>query len=130
MNLLSRLVVAGTVLLAIAQPSLAITPGGQPIPSAAISASPSIVERGGTINTIDAAKKSMVVDGVAYAFSAMPVTVHGLVGKGQGKAVELKAGMLRAGMQIRFNSSKHNFSAQDQVIEIWVTKEAGDPKRN
>jgi len=125
MYLLSRLVVAGTALLAIAQPSLAITPGGQPIPSAAISASPSIVERGGTINSIDAAGKSMIVDGVRHTFSAMPVKVHGLVGKGQGKAVELKAGM-----QIRFNSSKHNFSAQDQVIEIWITSEAGDPKRN
>ncbi len=67
----------------------------------------------------------MIVDGVRHTFSAMPVKVHGLVGKGQGKAVELKAGM-----QIRFNSSKHNFSAQDQVIEIWITSEAGDPKRN
>ena len=120
MNLLSRLVISSTLLLAFSQPSLAVLAGGQSAPVPLSRSPTSTIERGGTIHAVDLAKKTMVVDGVSYAFSATPVKIHGLPEKKQAKEVELKAGM-----QIRFNSSKNNWSAQDQVVEIWVTS-AGD----
>lgn len=124
MNSLSRLVVSSTLLLAIAQPSLAVQPRGQITPSPASASTTSIVERGGTVNAIDLTKKAIVVDGVSYAFSASPVKIHAPSGKTQEKAFELKAGM-----QIRFSSSKDTMSGQDQVREIWVTSVAGNPPR-
>jgi len=79
-------------------------------------ASPSRVERGGTVSAVDWRKRSLVVDNVAYPISAAPVVVHGPGGQRDVKAVDLKPGM-----QIRFSTSRQNFSANEQVIEIWVT---------
>ena len=74
------------------------------------------IERGGTVNAFDWNKKTIVVDNVAYPLAQTPVVVHGPASQRPAKAFEL-----RPGMQIRFSSSKNNFSAQDQVVEIWVT---------
>lgn len=124
MNSLSRLVVSSTLLLAIAQPSLAVMVSGQIRPSPASASTTSIVERGGTVNAIDLKKKTIVVDGVSYAFVATTVKIHSPSGKTQEKAVALKAGM-----QIRFSSSKDSMSGRDQVREIWVTSVGGNPPR-
>ena len=122
MNLIRQLVVSSTLLLAISQPSLAVQVRGQSAPSAANVSSTGIVERGGTINSVDLARKTIVVDGVRYPLTAMPVKVHAPAGTGDEKAFPLKAGM-----QIRFNTSKANYSAQEQVQEIWVTSLGNKP---
>ena len=124
MNMIYRLVVSSTLLLAISQPSLAVMARNQIAPGPASVSATAIIERGGTINAVDLTKKTIVVDGVKYALTAMPVKVHAPSGKGNEKAFELKAGM-----QIRFNTSKGNFSAQEQVFEIWVTRLADKPAK-
>lgn len=116
MNLIRQLIVSSTLLLAISQPSLAVQVRGQSAPSPTSASATGIVERGGTIDAVDLAKKTMVVDKVKYALTAMPVKVHAPAGTDDKKAFPLKAGM-----QIRFNTSKANYSAQEQVQEIWVT---------
>lgn len=94
------------------QPTGAIQPGA---PGHALAAS-SRIERGGTVGAVDWRKRTLVVDDVAYPISASPVVVHGPDGQRNAKAVDLEPGM-----QIRFSTSRQNFSANDQVIEIWVT---------
>jgi O-antigen ligase len=100
--------------------ALAIQPAGANLSSDAISgagASSTRVERGGTVGAVDWRKRTLVVDDVTYAISASPVTVHGPDGQRSAKTVDLKPGM-----QIRFSTSRQNFSANDQVVEIWVTE--------
>ncbi|MEO8543619.1 MAG: hypothetical protein ABI434_08555 [Burkholderiaceae bacterium] len=100
--------------------ALAIQPAGAVQPSGSgngvASSSASRVERGGTVGAVDWRKRTLVVDNVAYPISASPVIVHGPDGQRDSKTVELKPGM-----QIRFSTSRSNFSATDQVVEIWVT---------
>lgn len=124
MNFLRRLVVSSTLLLAISQPSLAVMVSGQIRPSPASASTTSIVERGGTVNAIDLEKKTIVVDGVSYAFAATTVKIHSPSGKTRDKAAALKAGM-----QIRFSTFRDPFSGQDQVREIWVTSAGGHSPR-
>ena len=80
-----------------------------------------VVERGGTVTSFDPAKKIVVVDKVPFALNAMPVKIH------PPGAVNEKNFVLKPGMQIRFNTSKENFSAQDKVLEIWVTSLGSKP---
>ena len=98
--------------------ALAIQASGANLPSGAadVATSSSRVERGGTVSVVDWRKRILVVDNVSFAISASPVVVHGPDGKPSSRTVELKPGM-----QIRFSTSRQNFSANDQVIEIWVT---------
>jgi hypothetical protein len=124
MNLIRQFVISSTLLLAIAQPSLAVQARNQIAPSPAGVSSTGIVERGGTVDAVDLAKKTIVVDNVKYALTAMPVKIHAPAGKGDEKAFQLKAGM-----QILFNTSKANYAAQDQVSEIWVTSVGGKPAK-
>ena len=122
MNLIRQLVASSTLLLAVSQPSLAIQARNQIAPAPASVSSTGIVERGGTIDAVDLAKKTIVVDTIKYALTAMPVTVHAPAGTRDEKAFQLKAGM-----QILFNTSKANYSAQEQVQEIWVTSLGNKP---
>ena len=98
--------------------ALAIQPAGANLPGGTGDAVPSLsrVERGGTVNAADWRKRTLVVDNVAYPISTSPVVVHGPDGQRNARTVDLKPGM-----QIRFSTSRQNFSASDQVIEIWVT---------
>ena len=109
---------AASLALGLAQAALAIQPGSAAnLPAAAVAAAPlPTIERGGTVNAVDWRKKTIVVDNVAYALAQVPVLVHGPANQRPAAAFEVKPGM-----QIRFSSSKNNFSAQDQVVEIWVT---------
>lgn len=120
MNSLCRLIVSITLPIALSHPAWAIQPLGQTRPSPASADSMRLVERGGTVNAIDLAKKTMVVDGVNYAIAATPAKIHALSSKPLEPAFELKAGM-----QIRFSTFKDPASGLIQAREIWVTSESG-----
>lgn len=122
MNPIRQLVILSILLLAISQPSLAVQVRGQSVTSAASLNATGFVERGGTIDAVDVAKKTMVVDKVKYTFTAMPVNVHAPVSASNEMAFQLKAGM-----EIRFNTSKANYAAKEQVQEIWVTSLGSKP---
>ena len=124
MNLTRPLVVSSLLLLAASQPSLAVQASNQNAPSPASASRSDILERGGTIDAVDPAKRTMVVENVKYPFSAMPVKIHAPAGTSNDKAFQLKAGM-----QIRFNTSKSNYAVQEQVQEIWVTSVGKNPLR-
>ena len=122
MNLYSRIAM-GALLLNVSQLSFAIL-AGPPVASVPTGSNPTAtVERGGTINLVDRNKKIVVVDGITYPYSP-EIKTHAVQGKAQGKPPELKAGM-----QIRFNTSKERISAPDRINEIWVTSLDGKPAR-
>jgi hypothetical protein len=103
--------------------ALAIQPAGANLSGDAantLGVSSPRIERGGTVGAVDWRKRTLVVDDVTYPISASPVPVHGPDGPRSTKAVDLKPGM-----RIRFSTSRQNFSANDQVVEIWVTEPRG-----
>lgn len=104
--------------------SWAVQPSGQIAPPPASVDTSGIVERGGTINIVNSTQKTLVIDGVSYLLPATPVTLHDAVGKPLSKNFVLKAGM-----QIRFNTSKKAGAAKDEIREIWVTRLDGKPTR-
>ena len=124
MNLIRQLIALSVLVLAASQPSLAVQVSNQSTPSPASANATGILERGGTIDAVDPAKRTMVVENVKYPFSAMPVKIHAPAGTSNDKAFQLKAGM-----QIRFNTSKSNYAVQEQVQEIWVTSVGKNPLR-
>lgn len=116
MNLVCQFFLAGATLLVMAQPALAVQVQNQPPPPQVRASSTNIVERGGTINAVDLTKKFIVVDRVKYALPIVPPAIHSPTDVGKGQHFQLKAGM-----QIRFTTSKANFAMQEQVQEVWVT---------
>ena len=122
MNSIRQLFLSTAVLIAVSQPALAVQMRNPtaPTPSSAATTT-GVIERGGTVTTFDPAKKIVVVDKVPFALNATPVKIH------HRGAANDKNFVLKPGMQIRFNTSKANFSAQDKVLEIWVTKLDGKP---
>lgn len=116
MNLIRQFIIASTTSLVMAQPSLAVQVQNQPPPAPARGSSTNIVERVGTINAVDLVKRSIVIDRVKYALPLSPVAIHAPTDKDAGQHFQLKAGM-----NIRFSTSKANFAMQEQVQEIWVT---------
>lgn len=96
------------------QVSFAVTLPGESAPNPYDVNSAALVERGGVVDAVDLSKRILVVDGVNYHFSAMPVVVHLRSGLGDEKSLEPR-------MTIRFTTSRNNHSAQDQILEIWVT---------
>lgn len=123
MNSIRQLFLFTALLAALAaQPALAVQMRAPDAPApASAKTTTAIIERGGTVTAFDPAKKIVEVDKVAYALNATPVQIHQRGGAGD------KNFVLKPGMQIRFNTSKENFSAQDKVLEIWVTKLDGKP---
>lgn len=117
-----KFIVLIVLMIAISQPALAVQVRNQSAPGPASVATTGLVERGGTVTSFDLAKKTIVVDKVQFALDAMPVKIHPMAGTSNEKDFVLKPGM-----QIRFNTSKENFSAQDKVLEIWVTSLGGKP---
>ena len=105
-----------------AQPVSAVQAGNQIAPSAAAVRSPGAVERGGTIDAADLAKKTIVIDRVSYPLGASPVKVHSLVGPAGQRPVQLKAGM-----RVVFTTAKAYGGAPDQVQEIWIVGSDGQP---
>ena len=109
-------------LMTASQPALAVQLRNPTAEVAATAATTTgVIERGGTVTSFDPARKVVVVDKVPFALNATPVKIHH-----RGAASD-KDFVLAPGMQIRFNTSKENFSAQDKVLEIWVTKLDGKP---
>ncbi len=118
MNSIYKLVAAGAALIAISQPVLAIKLLNAPVPTQAPAATPKIIERGGTITEVDFAKKTLTVDGITYNLPASQAVIH----PPRGSKTNATSNELKAGMMIRFTTSKENFSAQTQIVEIWVTR--------
>ena len=121
MHATRKFIISIVLLIAASQSALAVQMRNQSAPAPASVTTTGVVERGGTVTSFDLAKKVVVVDKVPFALNAMPVKIHPL-GAGNEKNFVLKPGM-----QIRFNTSKENFSAQDKVLEIWVTSLGGKP---
>lgn len=121
MNMKRQLFLATVVLVAALQPAVAVQIRNAPAPTPLSATTTSVVERGGTVTSFDPVKKIVVVDNVPFALNATPVKIH------HRGAPSDKNFVLKPGMQIRFNTSKANFSAQDKVLEIWVTKLDGKP---
>lgn len=117
MYLIRQLALSGASLLAaaVAAPALAVQLSNQPPSNVANVKTTGAVERGGTIDVVDMQKKTITVDGVKYALPSMPVAIHASTGATIGTVAELTAGT-----KIRFNTSKYNYAAQDQVNEVWV----------
>lgn len=124
MNSIVRLVISSALFAAIPQLAIAVQPKGQITPGPTSVDTTGTVERGGTINIVNLTKKTIVVDGVSYPLSTTPVTIYSASGKALSKSFVLKAGM-----QIRFNTSKKNGAASDEIREIWVTSLDGKPPR-
>lgn len=122
MHTTRKFIVSIVLMIAISQLALAVQVRNQSAPAPASVSTTGVVERGGTVTSFDLTKKTIVVDKVQFALNAMPVQIHSLAGTSNEKDFVLKPGM-----QIRFNTSKENFSAQDKVLEIWVTSLGGKP---
>ena len=122
MHTTRKFIVSIVLMIAISQPALAVQVRNQSAPAPASVTTTGVVERGGTVTSFDLARKTIVVDKVQFTLNAMPVKIHPPAGSGNEKNFVLKPGM-----QIRFNTSKENFSAQDKVLEIWVTSLGGKP---
>jgi hypothetical protein len=105
-----------TFLLASSPLAHAIQPAGAPIPSHAALSESDIVERGGTVDGVDAARQALLVDGVPYAIPRGSVRIHLA-----GNRVSTSLADLKRGMQVRFTSQKAYGTHQVQVREIWVT---------
>jgi hypothetical protein len=76
-----------------------------------------VIERGGTIDSMDAKKHTLTVDGAPYLIPVGSVRIHTRLSKVTGSLLEL-----RPGMQIRFSSIKDQASGNIQMREIWVTR--------
>lgn len=118
MNLIRPFVISSILMLVGASPASAVKVSNQNLAAPATSSANRIVERGGTVDAVNLTKKTIVVDKIKYALPVVPVKVHAPSGTS-----ELKTTTLKAGTQIRFNTSKENFAGQEQVSEIWVTNQ-------
>lgn len=101
------------LVIAAAQGAQAIQPAGVIPPSRSGPSEGDLVERGGTIDAVDAARQMILVDGVAYAAARGTVRIHLTSTHASGSIADLKRGM-----QIRFTSVKER--GQLHVREIWV----------
>lgn len=111
----THFLLSGALVLACAPAAFATQRSGETRAPATIDPAGKI-ERGGTVSIVDLKKKIFVVDGVGFKLPAAPLPIHPPPEAPRSKAFELKAGM-----HIRFNTSKANWSGQEQVTEIWVT---------
>ncbi len=111
-----RIFIAGTAVATLWQPVFAVMVTGQPKPNPYSQAATGVVERGGSIDAIDIAKKSLTVDKQSYVLASTSVTVH----SGRGDGLE-KLDSLKPGTKIRFKTTKYNQSNQEQVSEIWIS---------
>ena len=110
-----RLVMTSSLLLTVPPLSLAMQLKGQTAQGPASVDTTGTVERGGTINIVNLTKKTLVIDSVNYPLPTSSVPLYGASGKALSKNFVLKAGM-----QIRFNTSKKNGAKNDEIREIWV----------
>jgi hypothetical protein len=112
--------VACAVLVATAQVAPAIQPQGAPPPGRPAPGEADVIERGGTIDGVDAGKQAILVDGVLYAIPPGSVRIHLPANRVSSSLSDLKRGM-----QVRFTSQKAYGSQKVYVREIWVTAVPG-----
>lgn len=121
MKIQFRLITVGILLIIVSQHAMSVMVQGEVIqPTPSVSATDKI-ERGGAIDSINIRKRLISIDGHEYALTARPVKVHTSSGGLDNENI------LGSGMKIRFNTSKHNYSAQEQVFEIWVISGSSAP---
>jgi uncharacterized protein YgiM (DUF1202 family) len=77
-----------------------------------------IVERGGTVDIVSSDKKTIVIDGRSYVLAAASVVVH----SESSKDIQ-RVGSIRPGTKVRFNTTKNNYAAQEQIVEIWIASQ-------
>jgi hypothetical protein len=104
------------LLAAVAPLALAVRPTEAVAPGSPSAFDTRPVERGGTIEAVDRAKRAIVIEGASYAIPLGSVPIHWPTNKVSGQWSDLKPGM-----QIRFNTVKDEARRQQQVREIWVT---------
>lgn len=119
MNSLTRILVSSTVLFLLPQLALAVQPRGLAAASPSSASTSSVVERGGTVNSVNSTKRTIVVDGVTYG---LPSTYKLYPPSGEATQKTFK---LKAGMKIRFSTARNYSSGQDEVREVWVVSSAG-----
>lgn len=116
MSSVFRLLVMGITMASFWQPASSIQVANQARSNNASVVTTNTVERGGTVDAVNIKKNTIVVDGHSYSLAAAPLVVHSTPGKGN-QGLE----WIRPGMKIRFNTTKNNYSGQDQVVEIWIS---------
>lgn len=124
MNLVSKFLVLSLTLLCLEQPAFSIQLVNEARPTSAGTATTKMIERGGTVDSVNNDKKTLVVDGRNYSLAASPVVIHAASSKDT-----LALGSIKPGTKIRFNTTKNNYSAQDQIVEIWISETGKLTKR-
>lgn len=117
MKSLDTIFMAGCIFLAVVQPAMSTVASSEKGKPPNVVTNSTVVQRGGTVNAINLQKNSITVDGVVFALTAAPVVVHAPSNEVKSKTKNFQ---LTPGMQIVFETSKNNYSAQVQIREIWV----------
>lgn len=123
MKSLYKFIVAGVFIIS-PYFALAIQPSTPQTPQKGIDTTEHLIERGGTISKVNLKTHMLVVDGVTYNLPAVSFPIHAPSDLPPSTSFELKAQM-----QIRFNTSKGNWSGHEQVKEIWVIDQGSKPSR-
>ena len=117
MNLVSKSIVLSLIFICLEQPAFSIQVVNEARSPTNGGVATKIVERGGTVDTVSSEKKTIAIDGRSYTLAAAPVVVHSASGKDiQG------VGSIRPGTKVRFNTTKNNYAAQEQIVEIWISE--------
>lgn len=124
MSFAASLFVLSFTALFLGQPASAVQLVSQGRPSNNGIVTNSTVERGGTVDAVNTEKKTITVDGRIFAWGVAPVIFHVAPGKdAQGAA------SIPPGTKIRFNTSKNNYAGEEQIIEVWITEAAKQPRK-
>lgn len=123
MNLVSKFLVLSLTFICFERPAFSIQVVTEARSTIKGAAAIEIVERGGTVDSVSGDKKTISIDGRSYTLAAAHVNVHTASGKDiQG------IGSIRAGAKIRFNTSKNNYAAQEQIVEVWISETSKSAK--
>lgn len=116
MNVVSKFLVLSLTFICLEQPAFSIQVVNEARSPSTGMVPIKVVERGGTVDTVNSEKKIIAIDGRSYVLAAA-VVVHSASGKDiQG------VGSIRPGTKVRFNTTKNNYAAQEQIVEIWISE--------
>lgn len=123
MNFVSKCFVLSLTLMCFGQPAFSIQMVNEVWSVKKDAVAIKILERGGTVDTVNSDKKTISIDGRTYMLAATPVVIH----SASGKEIQ-EVGSIRAGTKIRFNTTKNNYAAQEQIVEMWISETGKSPK--